>query len=179
MRIAGGAGKGRRLGVARRGTRPTRALIRTAIFNVIGHFLADARALDIFAGSGALGIEALARGARTCHFIEKRPRELRENLARMAFGPRSVVMAEDFRPALKRLKGREFDLVFLDPPYGRGYISTALHLIRSIDLLAGQGLIVAEYAGRDMINIPDGLAVIWSRSYGETVISLVEHKGAP
>lgn len=176
MRIVGGVCKRRSLKVPARGVRPTRGLIREAVFNVLGDRIMDRDVLDIFAGSGALGIEALSRGARHCTFIEKNARALRANIAGLALRDRTTVLTADFRPALRRLKGRSFGIIFADPPYNMHYARPALEMIARCGLLAEEGLIVVEHAPRDEIVAPDGLAVTRQKKYGNTTISYVEHR---
>ena len=117
MRIVGGTWKGRNIKVPKKGTRPTKGIVRGAIFDVIGDKIAQAEVLDIYAGSGALGLEAISRGAKSCTFVEKLPDVLFHNIK--TFSPRQsvVVLSNDFRPALKKLKDQEFDVIFADPPY--------------------------------------------------------------
>ena len=176
MRIVGGACKRRSLKVPSGGVRPTRGMIRAAVFNVLGDRITDSDVLDIFAGSGALGIEALSRGARHCTFIEKNPRVLRANIAGLALRDRATVLAADFRPALRRLKDRRFGIIFADPPYRMRYLQPALEMIARQGMLAQDGLIVAEHAPHEEFVVPEGLSVARQKKYGNTTISYVEHR---
>lgn len=122
IRVIAGELRGRRLRVpAGSGVRPTADRVREALFDILGDTVVGARVLDLFAGSGALGIEALSRGARDASFVERDRRALaalRENLERLGLGTRSTVLRGD---ALARLsdecRGDGFDLVLADPPY--------------------------------------------------------------
>ena len=123
MRIIAGALKGRVLAPVQGRTRPTAARVREAIFNILGAAVAEARVLDLFAGTGALGIEALSRGAAAAVFVEDHPealKGLRRNLETLGLVERSQVLPLPVAAALRKLaaRGEPFDLVFLDPPYG-------------------------------------------------------------
>ena len=123
MRIIAGALKGRVLSPVQGRTRPTAAKVREAIFNILGAAVAEARVLDLFAGTGALGIEALSRGAAAAVFVEDHPealKGLRRNLETLGLLERSQVLPLPVAAALRKLsaRGAPFGLVFLDPPYG-------------------------------------------------------------
>ena len=125
MRIIAGALKGRVLAPVQGRTRPTAARVREAIFNILGAAVAEARVLDLFAGTGALGIEALSRGAAAAVFVEDHPgalKGLRRNLETLGLLERSQVLPLPVAAALRKLaaRGEPFGLVFLDPPYGGG-----------------------------------------------------------
>ncbi len=107
MRIVGGLNKGRRIKISKRGIRPTKGIVREAIFNVIGIKVQRAYVLDIFAGSGALGLEAISRGARSCAFIEKKPKILLQNIKNLSLNSETKVMAKDFRIWLKNNRMRK------------------------------------------------------------------------
>ncbi len=173
MRIVAGAYGGRRLAAPRGGrTRPTADRVREALFSMLGP-VADARVLDLFAGSGALGLEALSRGAAEATFVDSSPaavRAVRANLE--ALGIDAEVRRADARAFLRnaRAAGRQYDLVFLDPPYQRaGAVAEAL----AGDLaavLAPQARIVVESDRRSPLELPLPLQV--DRRYGDTVIRI-------
>ncbi|MEO0216470.1 MAG: 16S rRNA (guanine(966)-N(2))-methyltransferase RsmD [candidate division WOR-3 bacterium] len=173
MRITAGIKKGETLRIAKRGIRPTRRLVRQAIFNVIGEKIYQASVLDIFAGTGAMGIEAISRGAKSVVFIEVNPRVLITNLRRLDLKEGVQVIGGDFRPALKKLSGREFDIIFLDPPYKKNYLSFALRLIKEKNLLKGEGVIIAEHRAHTQFEIPPGLYLLKKRRYGDTEILFI------
>ncbi len=175
MRVVGGACKRRLLKTPARGVRPTRGSIREAIFNVLGGVVEDALVLDIFAGSGALGIEALSRGAKHCTFVEKRPRVLRANLALLGLSDRSLVLSEDFRPALRRSKGNAFDVIFCDPPYNRHHIQPTLEIIARYDLLSADGIIAAEHSPLEHYEMPENMKLWKQKNYGNTTVTFLEH----
>ena len=176
MRIVGGACKRRSLKVPKKGIRPTKGLVRGAIFNILGDLIMNADILDIFAGSGALGIEAISRGARNCIFVETRPRHLRENISKLVSDKQVRIIAEDFRRALRRLKHRKFGVIFADPPYNRSYVQSALEAIANHDLLAHGGMIVIEHSPSEDFAIPETLEKIKEKKYGDTIVSFIGHR---
>ncbi|MBN1257617.1 MAG: 16S rRNA (guanine(966)-N(2))-methyltransferase RsmD [Planctomycetes bacterium] len=120
MRVIAGSARGRQLGVPREGkARPLLEMARGAIFNILGEKVREAAVLDLYAGSGAIGIEALSRGAESCAFVEADPncaRELKNNLIKCGFAQSAKVLEMNVIRALPQLAG-SFDLIFLDPPY--------------------------------------------------------------
>jgi len=173
VRIVAGAYGGRRLAAPRGGrTRPTADRVREALFSMLGP-VGGARVLDLFAGSGALGLEALSRGAAEATFVDSSSaavRAVRTNLE--ALGAGAEVRREDARAFLRnaRAAGRQYDLVFLDPPYQRaGALAEAL----AEDLaavLAPRARVVAESDRRSPLELP--LALQADRRYGDTVIRI-------
>jgi 16S rRNA (guanine966-N2)-methyltransferase len=129
---------------------------RQAVFSSLGKSVEGAKVLDLFAGGGSLGIEALSRGATSCTFVEQSGRVLsflRENTRGLAC---AEVVRGDVRRVLPRLAGREFDLVLLDPPYGQGLVGTTLGLVRQHGLLAPGGTVVVEHGRDERPEKPDG-----------------------
>jgi len=173
MRIVGGDSKGRRLKVSKTGTRPTRSIVRETIFNIIGPRVNAARILDVFAGSGALGIEAISRGAANCIFVEKRTKILAENIAKLSLSDQTEIIRGDFRAGLRKLKERSFNLIFLDPPYHRNYLEKTLILIVSHDLLHKGGVIIAEHSPEDTFVLPDHLSVFKKKQHGNTIVTFI------
>ena len=147
MRIIGGRWKGRRLAVPPvPGLRPTPDRVRETLFNWLAPALPGARCLDLFAGSGALGLEALSRGAAEAVLVERHPaalRCLREAVDRL--GARAEVVAADARTFLRRCR-EPFDLVFLDPPYGSRLLAPCLHLLAEGGWLRPGGWLYLEGA---------------------------------
>lgn len=173
MKIIGGKNKGKSLKVAKRGVRPTKAMVREAIFNILQDKVIKAVVLDVFAGSGSLGIEALCRDAESACFIENEPRILLENLEHFALRDRAMILDCDFRRGLKKLRGRHFDLIFIDPPYKRGYLTQAVRLIDQNHLLKSDGLIVAEHHHKDHFALPDNYRILKEKRYGETGLTFL------
>ena len=129
-------------------TRPTTDRIKETLFNMIAHGLCDASFLDLFAGSGAIGIEALSRGAKEAVFVEKSPRAatcIRENLARTKLSEEAEVITTDVISALRRLEGRKkFDYIFMDPPYNHELEKEVLTFLSHSDLLEEDALLIVE-----------------------------------
>ncbi|MCX7994398.1 MAG: 16S rRNA (guanine(966)-N(2))-methyltransferase RsmD [candidate division WOR-3 bacterium] len=176
MKITSGEYKGRCLKVAKSGIRPTKSIVRSAIFNVIGERVIDATVIDIFAGTGAIGIEALSRGAKFCVFIEKNPQTLLKNVERLNLWEKVRIIKQDFRPGLKKLKGMEFDIAFIDPPYRKEYLSEVLRLLHFLCIIKKGGLVVAEYSAFLPQSFPDGYCLLKTKKYGDTIVSFLELK---
>jgi 16S rRNA (guanine966-N2)-methyltransferase len=176
MRINTGSYKGRRLKVSKTGIRPTKAIVRSAIFNILGEKINNAFVVDIFAGTGAMGIEALSRGARFCVFIEKYPFTLLKNIKEMDLDKRIKVIKLDFRPGLKKLRGTEFDIAFIDPPYKTEYLHEALELLYYYRLLKKDSIVVIEYAHFNPFLNLDEYNIIKEKRYGDTIVSFLKLK---
>jgi 16S rRNA (guanine966-N2)-methyltransferase len=180
MRIVAGSHRGRRLETpADDRIRPTSDRIRESLFNILGHKLDGGfigkRVLDGFAGTGALGLEALSRGAASAVFIDRNRDALalcRRNAATLGLANQS-----DFRLAdlthVGLLAGPPFDLMFLDPPYGEGLAAKALAAILAAGWLAPTAIVVIEADRTQPETVPEELSVIDSRDYGRTRIVLV------
>ncbi|MCW5892891.1 MAG: 16S rRNA (guanine(966)-N(2))-methyltransferase RsmD [bacterium] len=181
VKVIAGRAHGRRLRVpGGGGTRPTSGLVRGALFNMLAHrgWLDDARILDCFAGSGALGIEALSRGARSAIFVESVPaaaRVLRSNVVASGLAERSRVMTMPMTRAVRAL-GREgvvVDGVLADPPYGEHLVQQLLDEIERAGVLAEDGWIAVEHAADEPPVPGPGLALVASRRHGRTTLSLL------
>jgi 16S rRNA (guanine966-N2)-methyltransferase len=177
MRIIAGAFKGRRLAPVKGRIRPTAAKVREAVFSILGPGVGGLRVLDLFAGTGALGIEALSRGAAAAVFVEDHPESLkvlRRNLADLDLADRTTVSALPVTTALKKLAGHgeSFGLVFIDPPYGGGDALATLTALVSINLLRPGARVVVEHSRRD--SLPEacgGLTRLTVRRYGDTQVA--------
>lgn len=152
MRVITGSARGRRLKeLAGLETRPTTAKVKESIFSILQFDLEGRRVLDLFAGTGQLGIEALSRGAKQCVFIDQRRdavKLIEENLALCRLQDNAVVRCGDGLAYLK--SGEKFDIVLLDPPYGSGLLEKALEDIARFDICREYGIIVAE-SGADAV----------------------------
>jgi 16S rRNA (guanine966-N2)-methyltransferase len=175
MRIVGGNAKGRRLKVSKKGTRPTKGIVREAIFNIVHPFVHNSRVLDIFAGSGALGIEALSRGAQYCVFIEKKAKALTDNIAKLSMDKNTCVIRADFRSGLSNLKGQQFDLIFCDPPYRKNYVEKVITIVAKQQLLRKNGVIIAEHAPEESFTIPRDYSIYKQKRYGDTCVTFLIH----
>jgi 16S rRNA (guanine966-N2)-methyltransferase len=181
LRVIAGAARGRRL-VAPAGlaTRPTGALVRGALFNMLEHrgWLDEARLLDLFAGSGSLGIEALSRGAAHVVFVDEAAAAqtvLRRNLAASGLAERAEVLAASVPAGLRRLaaRGVVVDGVFVDPPYDRGWIERTVALLAASPVLAPQGWIALEHTVSEPLGAAPGFQVVATRRHGRAHIVLL------
>ncbi len=180
MRIIAGKWRGRSLRAPKGYTvRPTSDRVRESIFNLLGERVAGTVALDLFAGSGALGLEALSRGADSAVFVESDPEAyeiLRRNMESLG-ALRGEALALDYRQALRRLRARgmRFGLVFLDPPYGRGMAALSAAALEKAGLLAPGATVVVEEATRTRDAVfPEGWEPVADRRYGDTRIMVFD-----
>jgi len=182
MRIVGGALRGRPLATPRdQSIRPTTDRTREAVFNVLAHRFADrlagARVLDLFAGTGALGLEALSRGASFAVFIEESAEGrglIRTNVEAFGFTGRTKIFRRDATALGEAGTMAPFGLVFADPPYGKGLGERALRSAAAGGWLAPGALCVVEEAASASFEPGTGFSVIDERGYGETVIRFIE-----
>jgi len=154
MRVITGTARGRRLreleGLE---TRPTTDRVKEGLFNILQFELAGRKVLDLFAGTGQLGIEALSRGAAGAVFVDRRPdavRVIRENLRLTGLDDRARVVQGDSMEYLKALR-EKFDVVFLDPPYAAGLLEPALAHIARFDILSPHGIMIAESPAQNVL----------------------------
>jgi 16S rRNA (guanine966-N2)-methyltransferase len=167
--ITGGELRGRRLYVPKTGVRPTTGRVREAIFSMLGS-LEGARVLDLFAGSGALGIEALSRGATEATLVDSRPAAARRNVESLELAERTDVIRSDVARFLRRVDQGSFDLVLCDPPYRLAdrLAGDLVHLIPRA--LAAGGRAVTESSPETPIDLD--LPLLTERSYGDTMIKI-------
>ena len=183
MKIITGSAKGKNLvSLEGEATRPTSERIKEAVFSSIQFDIEDRRVLDIFAGSGQMGLEALSRGAASCMFIDS-SREAMEviktNIARTGFGDISKCLVSDAKNYVRKASGKSvFDLVFIDPPYSLKCCADILSRLASGGMLALGAIAVLE-SGEEEIDL-DALSdfeVIKSRSYGKkTTVNILLYK---
>ena len=175
MRIISGQARGRKLKTLEGlDTRPTLDRTREALFNILQQRVRDARVLDLFAGSGALALEALSRGAGSAVLCDQSPAACRENIALVRMEDRARLLCCEASQALERLVGEQFDLIFLDPPYHKGLIDAALAGMIRRNQLAEGGLIVAETAQDEGFDLPEGLTFTDERKYGKSRLHFIE-----
>jgi 16S rRNA (guanine(966)-N(2))-methyltransferase RsmD len=180
MRIIGGASKGRKLVTPKSlSLRPTSDRVKESIFNILGGEIEGGIVLDLFAGTGNLGIEALSRGAKKVIFVEKGRHALGlilRNLAQFGLEERSEVLPMDANRAIGILKqrGKTFDLIFMDPPYEKGLIEKTLMKLSSHQIYHKDSILVVEHHRRELLpSIINGWNLIRQRQMGETVISFL------
>ena len=175
VRVISGVARGRTLHVPRgRTVRPTPSRAKKALFNIIGDRVVGCHFLDLYAGSGAIGIEALSRGAADVVFVEKRPniaRIIERNLAKTGLEEHAKVVVTDVAQAIKKLgkQSRMFDIVFADPPYNAKKTLEILQLVGRNDVLNENGLVVWEHASA--LGIPANIGKLMSVKdvqYGDT-----------
>lgn len=171
MRVVGGELRSRRLQGPPKGVRPTSDRVREALFARLGDVVGG-RVLDLFAGTGALAIEALSRGAAHAVLVDRSTRSLnviRSNLEALALDARAEVLSGDAVRVALRLAGSEpFDTIFLDPPYDSDRLVPCLEAVVEAGLLAEWGVVVVETAKRHSLAAVPGLAVVDDRTYGDT-----------
>lgn len=147
MRVITGSARGRKLkALPGLDTRPTADQVKESIFNIVQFDVEGRRVLDLFAGTGQLGIEALSRGADFCDFVDVNPAAaavVRENLTATGLTARAAVHQKDFLAFLQGRRER-YDLIFLDPPYAQTALERALEAIAGIDILSEHGIMVCE-----------------------------------
>ena len=184
MRITGGQAKGRRL-AAFRGLdiRPTSDMVRKAIFDLIGQDLEGLTALDLFAGTGSLGIEALSRGASVAVFADNSKKSIdliQRNLKICGLEGKGILWKGDLAqrfPERSLLGGKAVDLVFIDPPYEKGLVSLIIAGLSQKGILAPFALVVAEMRKTEALPVEvERLHLAKSKKYGETRIHIFNYE---
>jgi 16S rRNA (guanine966-N2)-methyltransferase len=176
MRVVGGSLRGRTLAAPKSPSiRPTADRLREALFNILVHAYGDpitgARVLDLFAGTGALGIEALSRGSAFTLFVDDGAEAralLRENVATLGLGGTSRIYRRDATKLGPAHPVEPFALAFLDPPYGKGLAEQALDSARAGGWLVPDALVVVEESKKSAFAAPEGFAEIERRAYDDT-----------
>jgi len=174
VRIIAGKAKGLKLkSINIKQTRPTKDRVKEAIFNIIAPFIPDSKVLDLFAGFGNLGLEAISRGAQKVSFVEKNNRVARvinENIKLCQFESDTEVFTQDVLTYLTRAN-EIYDLVFMDPPYNKGWIDKVIKKLIKSELLYHDSLIIAEHEKNINIQDSKNINIIRERNYGETSIT--------
>ena len=156
-------------------TRPTTDRVKEALFSIIHFEIPGARVLDLFGGTGQLGIEALSRGAKSAVFVdagEAACKLIRENLKRTKFEQEGKVVRSDYLDYLKRTR-EQFDIIFLDPPYAEVFLENALKQITEIDILRSGGIIIAERPlGKELPWEFEGFERSRDYKYGKTLLTV-------
>lgn len=184
MRIITGCAKGCKL-KAPKGltTRPTADRVKESLFNILGSETLGAHVLDLFAGSGNLGLEALSRGADRAVFVDQSAesaRVIRENAAHTKLHEFAEIIKSDAFSALRRLDAakRKFQLVFCDPPYEKGLAEKALRILDEVSLLDEEAIIVVEHSSREEFKGGFGdIQFMRSQRYGAATISFFVFRG--
>ena len=182
MRITGGEARGIQLLAPRSPNfRPTSDRVRSALFQVISNLLIKARVLDLYAGSGSLGIEALSRGAEHADFVELNPvlcRAIRDNLRKATLDSKGVVRRLSVDRAITTLK-EPYDIILLDPPYNRPDLDETMEKLGDSDLLANEGLVALEHSKQQIPQQRYGILEKDSeRRYGDTILTFYREASA-
>jgi 16S rRNA (guanine(966)-N(2))-methyltransferase RsmD len=178
MRVIGGKAKGRRLKAPKgRALRPTGGRVKEALFDILPHDLTGRRVLDLFAGTGALSLEALSRGASEALLVDlsrAAAKAIQANVESLGFAGRSIVWVAPALQAIRRLsrKAESFDLIFLDPPYEKGRVGETLRGLGSAGILRPGGVVVVEHSVREPVARQFGALILTDqRRYGTTSLS--------
>lgn len=177
MRVISGTAKGRRL-IAPKGNFPTRPVadkVKGAIFNILFD-VEGLRVLDLFAGTGAVGIEALSRGASYATFVENHPnalQALKKNIETTGFKNAKIIPFDVFK-AIKKLSGTTFDLIFVDPPYSKNLVNKTIELVVKSGLLEAHSMVVVEHSPDEEPQGYGSLILTETRKYGQTRISFLK-----
>lgn len=180
MKIISGKYKGRVLeGFDIAGTRPTMDRVKESLFAMIQSYLEDATVLDLFAGSGNLGIEALSEGAQEIYLVDKNKKAcqvIKRNVNKIGIEV-SDIFCGDYKSALKKYQEQsiKFDIIFLDPPYQTDLVKKSIEIIEKYELLSKNGIIVAESDTLDKIIFSDKIEIVKSRKYGDKVVAILRH----
>lgn len=186
MRIISGVARGTKLitleGIA---TRPTLDRIKESLFSIIQNKIPNAVVLDLFAGSGALGIECLSRGALFCTFCDssnKAIKVIKQNIEKTRMSEKALVIQADYATCLKKISNQKnsFDIIFLDPPYESNLIEKSIEKIIEFDLLKQDGIIIAETDQLELILEEIGklqVEIIDIRKYGRVKLVFLNRKG--
>jgi 16S rRNA (guanine966-N2)-methyltransferase len=184
LRIITGSLKGKRLNtLPGMEIRPTSDRLRESIFNLLSKYAPKESVLDLFAGTGALGIEAMSRGAQCCAFVDFNPKAIetiRRNINTCGLEEQTTVIQWDIRKNLNCLKTltRPLDLVFMDPPYNKGLVEIALDFLFKTTPLSPDGIIVVERAATEPLGARNpGYAILDERKYGQSVVSFLGRIG--
>lgn len=181
MRVITGSAKGRRLkAIKNTSIRPTSDKVKGAIFNILGNAIIDADILDLFSGTGALGIEALSRGARSAVFVENEFRCLKiiqDNLYLCSLSGETI--KGDVYKIVERLGKNSFNIVFADPPYGKDLARNLLSHLDKFSILKNFAFIIIEHSKKDILEEPVQFSKIKENRYGDTVVSIYKYTKGP
>ena len=178
MRVIAGIAKGRTLvGPKSHSIRPALDKVKGAIFNILFD-VSDLTVLDVFAGTGAIGVEALSRGAGHAVFLDASPEALgiiKKNIELCRFVSQATVLRtklpDDLKSVARKSGIERFDLIFVDPPYDQDLVNPSLAMIEKENLLAPDGKVIVEHSPRETLREHKGLVLADQRKYGQTVIS--------
>ena len=180
MRIISGKYKGRVLkGYTLKGTRPTMDRVKESLFATINEYINNSVCLDLFAGSGNLGIEALSMGAREVVFVDKEymaSKTIKSNIDMLDSNINATILTMDYLKALEKLYPKKFDLIFLDPPYKTDYINKSLKKIEELNLCKGTSLLILESDELEKIEYSNYYEEVKTKKYGDKYIRILKKK---
>jgi len=187
MRIITGKARGLHLNVPKNyDVRPTADRVKESLFNIIGGKVVGATVLDLFAGSGNLGLESWSRGAGFVQFVDNSRTSLKlteSNIQKCRAEADCKVLKHDAEAAVDLLykQSQRFNLIFLDPPYNKGWVQRILTKLAKNPLLAEDGWLIAEHSAHDGIAgaVPEEYEIFRSQQYGETMLSFIKRKTGP
>ena len=178
MRVISGKARGLKLNTPKNDdVRPTTDRVKESLFNMINSYMMESDILDLFAGTGSLGIECLSRGANKCVFVDSSRESIaivKSNIKKARVENESIVLNSDFKSAINSLahKNAQFDVIFMDPPYYKNMFSDALSSVDDKNLLKEDGIIVVEHDTKD--EFPDTIGRLYKtkdKKYGNTTIT--------
>ncbi len=177
MRIITGSARGCKLkSVPGTDTRPTRDMVKEAMFSIIQFDLEGRTVLDLFAGTGQLGLEALSRGAAKAVLVDNAAaaiKVIRENAAATRLADRAEIVQSDYKAFMQRAKPKTFHVVMMDPPYHEGYLRRILNFTETFDIVADNGIIICESAAQEKMPETIGrLKLLKTYKYGITALHL-------
>lgn len=178
MRVISGIFRSRKiLGYDTIGIRPTMDKVKESTFAMINSYIKDSLVLDLFAGTGALGIEALSNGSKGVYFVDNSKvsiNVIKNNVNNLDISDKINIINDDYNNALKRFNDSniKFDIIFVDPPYGCINIKTVIKKIIDNDILSDNGIVVCEYENEQIDDKYDTLELIKFRKYGKTYIRI-------
>ena len=178
MKVISGTLKGRKIeGYNIDGTRPTMDRVKESLFGTIQNNVKNSTVLDLFAGSGQLGIEAISNGAKLCYFIDNNNeviKILNKNITNLNINNKSKVILSDWKKALNNFKEKNitFDLIFVDPPYDYNVYEKILHKVSELNLLNKGGLIILEHHNLKLKETYNNLTISKEKNYGNKSVNI-------
>lgn len=185
MRVISGKARGLKLNTPKNeDVRPTTDRVKESLFNIINSYVIDSDVLDLFAGTGSLGIECLSRGANKCVFVDKSKESMaivKSNIKKARVENESITLNTDFKNAIVSLsnKGEKFNIIFMDPPYYKNMFIDALSSVDEKNLLAEDGIIVVEHDTVD--SFPENVGRLYKsrdKKYGNTTLTFYKMEEA-
>ncbi len=181
MRVISGKLKGRKIiGYDIEGTRPTMDRVKESLFGSIQEYIDNSIVLDLFAGSGNLGIEAISNGASRCYFIDNNKKcikVIQDNIKQFGIENQAIIIQNDYQKVLEYFKDNSimFDIIFVDPPYQYKIMNEILDKVRDYNLLNNDGVIILEYSFDKLSDNINGYHLLKYKKYGDKFISIYKN----